>query len=65
MAMSKQAKFGLTIAAAATATAVLTYVSAKREIKKRCRKQVKKGLSEIPFVPQSFIDEQADEVCDI
>lgn len=65
MAMSKKAKFGLVVGGSAVATALVTYVTAKRKIRRRCRTQVKRELGKIPLLSDEYVSEQAEKVCDV
>ena len=65
MAMKNSTKVGLTIAGTALLTAVITVRGAKRTIRKRCRRQVKRELGKIPLLTEDYIDEQANEMCEV
>ena len=65
MAMSTKTKIGLAVAGSALATVLVTYVAAKRKIRRRCQTQVKRELGKIPVLSDDYIEAQAKEVCDV
>ena len=65
MAIGKKTRFGVAIAATMVVTALLTAFSAKKVIRRNCKRQVKKELGKVPLLSDAFVAEQADEICKV
>ena len=65
MAIGKKTKFGVAIATTMVVTAFATFFSAKKAIRRNCKRQVKRELGKVPLLSEKFIDEQADEICKV
>lgn len=65
MAMGKKTKFGVAVATTMVVTAFATFLSAKKAIRRNCKRQVKRELGKVPLLSKEFVDEQAEEICKV
>lgn len=64
MRLSKDAKFGLTVAGVSVLAALAAYTTTKKKVLKRCRKKVKTSCKKIPLIgTDEYCTETAADIC--